>query len=87
MVVVDVEDRNFSGAFIEQVLRGYRCVIQVAVTADVVGRSMMAWWPTQLEDAVLARPEVRCAGERNIGRSFRGLPGAAHYRAATVEGV
>ncbi|MNE70400.1 hypothetical protein D3C80_1661910 [compost metagenome] len=86
-MVVDVEDRDFFMALIEECLGGDGGVIEVAVTAHQVAGGMVSWWAAQGECTVGAILDRRLCGECHLRCAVRRLPGAGGDRCATVEAV
>lgn len=84
---VDVEHRDTFGALGDGLLRGNRGVVEVAITAHVFARGVMAGRAAQGEGAVVAFIEQGQASEGDVGAGFHRLPGRRGNRRTGVHGI
>ncbi len=87
VVIVDVEDRDFLVAGIEEGLSGNGGVVEVAITAHQVAGGVVSRWPAQGERTVCATLDFRLGSQRHLRCTVGGLPGAGGDRCAAVEAV
>ncbi|MNO65982.1 hypothetical protein D3C76_567600 [compost metagenome] len=87
VVVIDVEDRDFFVALIEERLGSDGGVVEVAITTHQIAGGVVSRWTAQGESRTGAALDFSLGGERDLCCTVRRLPGAGGDRGAAVEAV
>ncbi|MNV50615.1 hypothetical protein D3C71_1426350 [compost metagenome] len=87
MVVVDIEDRHFSVALVDEGLGGNGGVVQVAVATHDFGSGVMPGWSAQGKGRMGTLGNGGLGGQGHLGSAVGRLPGASGNGCASVEAV